>query len=152
MGTSCAFVRDRPSSNGRLNCASNRSRFFVVSASSNPKPVPPLGRGRASNFGLPVLIPSSVNSSARSQPCLCEKKWFSMTLDCPARGAAIRVIMSPIVSETVLDISSRVNRSCRSEEHTSELQSLMRISYAVFCLKKKKNHTQHKQHTKKITK
>src|SRR3546814_5130742 len=33
--------------------------------------------------------------------------------------------------------------TCRSEEHTSELQSLMRISYAVFCLKKKKKkHTQ----------
>src|SRR3546814_2195108 len=32
----------------------------------------------------------------------------------------------------------------RSEEHTSELQSLMRISYAVFCLKKKKNQTQDK--------
>src|SRR3546814_4472828 len=31
----------------------------------------------------------------------------------------------------------------RSEEHTSELQSLMRISYAVFCLKKKKKTTQH---------
>src|SRR3546814_5368473 len=31
----------------------------------------------------------------------------------------------------------RVHRSCRSEEHTSELQSLMRISYAVFCLKQK---------------
>src|SRR3546814_3337948 len=30
----------------------------------------------------------------------------------------------------------------RSEEHTSELQSLMRISYAVFCLKKKKQNTQ----------
>src|SRR3546814_2149390 len=30
----------------------------------------------------------------------------------------------------------------RSEEHTSELQSLMRISYAVFCLKKKKKHHQ----------
>src|SRR3546814_10904018 len=29
----------------------------------------------------------------------------------------------------------------RSEEHTSELQSLMRISYAVFCLKKKNNHS-----------
>src|SRR3546814_4100761 len=29
----------------------------------------------------------------------------------------------------------------RSEEHTSELQSLMRISYAVFCLKKKRNRT-----------
>src|SRR3546814_8716537 len=33
----------------------------------------------------------------------------------------------------------------RSEEHTSELQSLMRISYAVFCLKKKKNITNIKQ-------
>src|SRR3546814_5777601 len=30
-------------------------------------------------------------------------------------------------------------RATRSEEHTSELQSLMRISYAVFCLKKKRN-------------
>src|SRR3546814_7402619 len=35
----------------------------------------------------------------------------------------------------------------RSEEHTSELQSLMRISYAVFCLKKKKNSvTKHIRH------
>src|SRR3546814_3374783 len=35
----------------------------------------------------------------------------------------------------------------RSEEHTSELQSLMRISYAVFCLKKKKNqYTSQKHH------
>src|SRR3546814_8235521 len=32
----------------------------------------------------------------------------------------------------------------RSEEHTSELQSLMRISYAVFCLKKKKQKNEHK--------
>src|SRR3546814_6342585 len=38
----------------------------------------------------------------------------------------------------------------RSEEHTSELQSLMRISYAVFCLKKKKKYemtTQHHEYT-----
>src|SRR3546814_7806902 len=34
--------------------------------------------------------------------------------------------------------------SVRSEEHTSELQSLMRISYAVFCLKKKNKHTNKK--------
>src|SRR3546814_8024446 len=34
----------------------------------------------------------------------------------------------------------------RSEEHTSELQSLMRISYAVFCLKKKKNAKQRQYH------
>src|SRR3546814_8735949 len=53
------------------------------------------------------------------------------------------------------------NRFGRSEEHTSELQSLMRISYAVFCLKKKKvkNKTPHttikpskKQHIKELTK
>src|SRR3546814_10899675 len=34
----------------------------------------------------------------------------------------------------------------RSEEHTSELQSLMRISYAVFCLKKKKETETHTEH------
>src|SRR3546814_9556492 len=36
--------------------------------------------------------------------------------------------------------SERISGCRRSEEHTSELQSLMRISYAVFCLKKKKHH------------
>src|SRR3546814_10331702 len=36
---------------------------------------------------------------------------------------------------------SGVTAAFRSEEHTSELQSLMRISYAVFCLKKKKKQT-----------
>src|SRR3546814_7920291 len=35
-----------------------------------------------------------------------------------------------------------IDNVLRSEEHTSELQSLMRISYAVFCLKKKKNQLQ----------
>src|SRR3546814_9535711 len=39
----------------------------------------------------------------------------------------------------------------RSEEHTSELQSLMRISYAVFCLKKKKKKTKYKKHNKQKT-
>src|SRR3546814_3464768 len=37
--------------------------------------------------------------------------------------------------------SGRDQSTARSEEHTSELQSLMRISYAVFCLKKKKKIT-----------
>src|SRR3546814_5726131 len=36
-------------------------------------------------------------------------------------------------------VDTRATSRSRSEEHTSELQSLMRISYAVFCLKKKKN-------------
>src|SRR3546814_8114164 len=42
-------------------------------------------------------------------------------------------------------VGGRIFPSVRSEEHTSELQSLMRISYAVFCLKKKK-----KQHTSSL--
>src|SRR3546814_10355492 len=42
-----------------------------------------------------------------------------------------------------IDLSSGNNRS---EEHTSELQSLMRISYAVFCLKKKKYTEHHTKH------
>src|SRR3546814_8400602 len=44
-------------------------------------------------------------------------------------------------------VRKRHSPEARSEEHTSELQSLMRISYAVFCLKKKK----HKHYTIKIT-
>src|SRR3546814_9055610 len=56
------------------------------------------------------------------------------------------------VRVTATDTSKVANRS---EEHTSELQSLMRISYAVFCLKKKKNNTNetltqtHKSHQNK---
>src|SRR3546814_9801423 len=46
------------------------------------------------------------------------------------------------IPEDVLERSAPV----RSEEHTSELQSLMRISYAVFCLKKKKKQIQNIQH------
>src|SRR3546814_7022414 len=42
----------------------------------------------------------------------------------------------------VASLMGALRTSCmRSEEHTSELQSLMRISYAVFCLKKKNKHT-----------
>src|SRR3546814_5368225 len=45
----------------------------------------------------------------------------------------------------VVDVVDRFGRidHLRSEEHTSELQSLMRISYAVFCLKKQKHNNNH---------
>src|SRR3546814_6575978 len=52
------------------------------------------------------------------------------------------VYMGPLISEAqrekVHGMVERAVAAGRSEEHTSELQSLMRISYAVFCLKKKK--------------
>src|SRR3546814_7065645 len=50
-----------------------------------------------------------------------------------------------LVADEVQSGFARTGR--RSEEHTSELQSLMRISYAVFCLKKKKNTLQTHTHT-----
>src|SRR3546814_8017488 len=43
-------------------------------------------------------------------------------------------VFKPLGNETIL---TGIPPACRSEEHTSDLQSLMRISYAVFCLKKK---------------
>src|SRR3546814_10760752 len=45
---------------------------------------------------------------------------------------------APVGHRMTRTVWMTMKRSSRSEEHTSELQSLMRISYAVFCLKKKK--------------
>src|SRR3546814_8070393 len=59
----------------------------------------------------------------------------------PAQLEGVRVVtpdeLRPLLKQgvTVYDLRKKASRS---EEHTSELQSLMRISYAVFCLKKKK--------------
>src|SRR3546814_9473108 len=53
----------------------------------------------------------------------------------------------------MMHCSQATSSSMRSEEHTSELQSLMRISYAVFCLKKKKKKTNRRRnnHTERDT-
>src|SRR3546814_1546018 len=59
--------------------------------------------------------------------------------------AAARFLVEPLHIARLGDLDRRIDEDFdelavrdRSEEHTSELQSLMRISYAVFCLKKKK--------------
>src|SRR3546814_5070963 len=54
----------------------------------------------------------------------------------PASGLMLGVGSAALVANLI-----------RSEEHTSELQSLMRISYAVFCLKKKKQHYTYISHS-----
>src|SRR3546814_9791334 len=60
----------------------------------------------------------------------------------PPAHAHRKLITKPF---RISDIEAALEEfSARSEEHTSELQSLMRISYAVFCLKKK--NTKHKTH------
>src|SRR3546814_3438687 len=59
-------------------------------------------------------------------------------LDPRIRAAMSSFWMLDNVSEGLQKLASDLDKSVwRSEEHTSELQSLMRISYAVFCLKKK---------------
>src|SRR3546814_10585222 len=58
----------------------------------------------------------------------------------PSRSCAMVAHSVPAGPQQVQPPSSDVPARKRSEEHTSELQSLMRISYAVFCLKKKKTY------------
>src|SRR3546814_7019634 len=55
------------------------------------------------------------------------------------------ILQVGIVAATLLPhvLQQEIRRAVRSEEHTSELQSLMRISYAVFCLKKKTQQETH---------
>src|SRR3546814_2889131 len=56
----------------------------------------------------------------------------------PPQAAHSYLNMAAIISAAEVTQADAIHP--RSEEHTSELQSLMRISYAVFCLKQKKNH------------
>src|SRR3546814_2678322 len=76
------------------------------------------------------------NGEMRGKGALAQPR----SLDEIARRQALRLMPN----QQAEGFQSRWMR--RSEEHTSELQSLMRISYAVFCLKKKKNiNTRHVQ-------
>src|SRR3546814_3308801 len=64
-----------------------------------------------------------------------------------SRGRSDIATHSAVVPGLVPGTHSTLARGgVRSEEHTSELQSLMRISYAVFCLKKKKKHNLSENH------
>src|SRR3546814_4182064 len=74
-----------------------------------------------------------------------EPAWLISTMSAVCRKIAdLPAILGPVIINTCsASVSSRISLGIysRSEEHTSELQSLMRISYAVFCLKKKNKNT-----------
>src|SRR3546814_940394 len=72
----------------------------------------------------------TVRSPPAIRPLLVPLKLFAA----PAAARPLKIAPAPSVTEPVAASTAPI----RSEEHTSELQSLMRISYAVFCLKKKK--------------
>src|SRR3546814_4071027 len=67
--------------------------------------------------------------STSTQPSTQRRRW----------AVTDREEVQRLLSATVVAGYETPDGDVRSEEHTSELQSLMRISYAVFCLKKKKN-------------
>src|SRR3546814_7384676 len=92
---------------------------------SLPRPARPVGHAR-----------SPVSARARLME---EVDWRELDFNQPFnRGSAMRELGISI-DGVVLETEDKANwLEGRSEEHTSELQSLMRISYAVFCLKKKK--------------
>src|SRR3546814_6012917 len=85
------------------------------------------------------------SATARSSAATIFFSWVSATHHTPRSARTLRGSVHSLSS--LINASSSAGRSTisrtswRSEEHTSELQSLMRISYAVFCLKKKKRHT-----------
>src|SRR3546814_4254687 len=79
----------------------------------------------------PFELFHAMNATSRLQPAVQPALQLIQRDDCPLCDQALAVLAAaraPELESVWID---------RSEEHTSELQSLMRISYAVFCLKKK---------------
>src|SRR3546814_1114439 len=99
----------------------------------------------------PLSAPFSFRSRESGQIGLIERRgarrrsfkaWSKTMLKKIFSGIAIAAMMATTAAPTAALAHDRGKHHWhkkRSEEHTSELQSLMRISYAVFCLKKKKH-------------
>src|SRR3546814_8689333 len=87
-------------------------------------------------------MPCSSRYSARWKPSGSDSRMVSSITRCPAKPMTAPGSASEI-SPSIAKEAETPPVVGRSEEHTSELQSLMRISYAVFCLKKKKTNKKH---------
>src|SRR3546814_8771499 len=94
-------------------------------------------RARSSSSRLLVLCTIRLTAKGASRSVSASPNCWSHRSNMPD-GRALSEGKEPTIPARHWAITS-----ARSEEHTSELQSLMRISYAVFCLKKKKYHKKH---------
>src|SRR3546814_10856402 len=90
---------------------------------------------------LTVKIKSNCGASGAANSSQLFERMPAMSKPSPFRTDRAIGWTAPLGWLPALQARKRPSPS-RSEEHTSELQSLMRISYAVFCLKKKKNEEQ----------
>src|SRR3546814_8439066 len=103
-------------------------------------------------FPYTTLFRSVIAIQPQPQRFAIEHFVAHKTLDLDVEfGIGGRALHHPLEAQRDLRLLLAIDRDRparrRSEEHTSELQSLMRISYAVFCLKKKNKETQHKTNT-----
>src|SRR3546814_6832941 len=92
--------------------------------------------------GYSALTIEGVAVRARTSRPVIARRWTSrgdLALAAFRHQLKIRPLTIPDESDIRAELISYIVELYRSEEHTSELQSLMRISYAVFCLKKKNN-------------
>src|SRR3546814_5024001 len=89
----------------------------------------------------------ALGSAVASQ--LVERGYEIAVIDLADCGEAQRGIVAVVGVDLAepIEVKRAFDRVRRSEEHTSELQSLMRISYAVFCLKKNKKIILHYQYS-----
>src|SRR3546814_5561747 len=100
---------------------------------------------RRSDAGRAVFVTSGAAAAAEAYwgPYAVSKAALEMLVKTYAaeitKTAVKANLLSPGPIRTMMRAAAFPGEDPRSEEHTSELQSLMRISYAVFCLKKKKN-------------
>src|SRR3546814_9637577 len=96
---------------------------------------------RRSGMALMVRSRSSASSRTKSSRRLLERSGpITRTFGGSASGSTSATTSGWSTAWRMSASETPWRRAERSEEHTSELQSLMRNSYAVFCLKKKKNH------------
>src|SRR3546814_9733349 len=108
---------------------------------------PALVQSCAQGVGKPLFgTPHSNRQREAMARCLCDICGKSLKASTKVSLSHARPYPHGAEGWAVLQVEPMMHRK-RSEEHTSELQSLMRISYAVFCLKKKKyTHTQSHTH------
>src|SRR3546814_1704054 len=84
----------------------------------------------------PQLTPSARLSLARAAWVVARRDFLAVLFSRAFLFFLLGPLFPVIVGALAGGISGQVQREARSEEHKSELQPLMRISYAVFCLKK----------------